>query len=133
MGSAKDTEDTHFEPAEILPENSVLTFEEYIDMQQAIGEGTRYRILYYLTTRGEASPKELKEGLDLRDNTLHHHLNKLVDVGLVQKRARNEANSKGLFTYYRASPFGEVILDHSVKKLMEMEEDFREMYVLRNH
>ena len=128
MATAKDDEDTHLEPAEILPENSVLTFEEYMDMQQAIGQGTRYRLLHYLTTRGDASPKELKEALNLPGNTLHHHLNKLVDVGLVQKRARNEANSEGLFTYYRASPFGEVILEHGVKKLMRMEEEFQEMY-----
>ena len=128
MASAKDDEYTYLEPAEMLAENSVLTFEEYMDMQQAIGEGTRYRILHYLTTRGDASPKELKEALDLRGNTLHHHLNKLVDVGLVQKRGRKKANSEGLFTYYRASPFGEVILEQGVKKLMRMEEDFQEMY-----
>ena len=126
MTSPNDSEDAYREPAEILPENSVLSFEEYMDMQQAIGEKTRYRILHYLTTCGDASPTELKEVLDLRGNTLHHHLNKLVDVGLVQKRARNEANSEGLFTYYRASPFGEEILEHGIKELMEMEEELQE-------
>jgi ArsR family transcriptional regulator len=128
METAKDEEELSPDPAEILPEVSVLSFKEYIDMQRAVGEETRYRLLHYLTTCGDASPKELKQALDLRRNTLHHHLNKLVDVGLVQKRARNEANSDGLFTYYRASAFGEVILEHGVKELMQMEEDFREMY-----
>lgn len=128
MATAKDDEEYPLDPAEMLSEDSILTFEEYIDMQRAIGEENRYRLLHYLTTCEEASPKELKTALDIPGNTLHHHLNTLVDVGLVQKRARNEADSEGLFTYYRASPFGEMILEHGVKKLMRMEADFREMY-----
>ncbi len=128
MATAKDDEKYPLDPAKMLSEDSILTFEEYIDMQRAIGEETRYRLLHYLTTCEDASPKELKTALDLPGNSLHHHLNKLVDVGLVQKRARNEADSDGLFTYYRASPFGEIILEHGVNELMRMEEDFREMY-----
>lgn len=127
MATTND-DDNPFDPAEMLSEDSILSFEEYMDMQRAIGEPTRYRLLYYLTTHGDASPKELKQALNIPGNSLHHHLNKLVDVGLVQKRARNEANSDGLFTYYRASAFGEVILEHGVNELMQMEEDFREMY-----
>jgi len=128
MATAKDDEEYPVDPEKMLSEDSILTFEEYIDMQRAIGEETRYRLLHYLTTCEDASPKELKTALDLPGNSLHHHLNKLVDVGLVQKRARNEADSDGLFTYYRASPFGEMILEHGVTELMQMEEDFREMY-----
>ncbi len=128
MATAKGDKEYPLDPAEMLPEDSILSFEEYIDMQRAIGEGTRYRLLHYLTNCGDASPKELKTALDIPGNTLHHHLNKLVDVGLVQKRARNEADSDGLFTYYRASPFGKLILENGVKELMRMEGNFREMY-----
>jgi ArsR family transcriptional regulator len=128
MATTEDDEEYPLDPADMLSEDSILSFEEYMDMQRAIGEGTRYRLLHYLTTRDDASPKELKTTLDLPGNTLHHHLNKLIDVGLVQKRARNEADSDGLFTYYRASPFGESILEHGVTELMRMEDDFREMY-----
>jgi len=128
MATTKDDDEYPPDPAEMLSEDSILSFKEYIDMQRAIGEETRYRLLHYLTTCEDASPKEFKAALDLPGNRLHHHLNKLVDVGLVQKRARNEADSDGLFTYYRASPFGEIILEHGVNELMRMEDDFREMY-----
>ncbi|MDZ7730828.1 MAG: hypothetical protein U5K37_07900 [Natrialbaceae archaeon] len=70
----------------------------------------------------------MREGLDLAGNTLHHHLNKLVDVGLVQKRARKEADSEGLFTYYRVSGLGRAILEHGVGELLEMEHEYRDMY-----
>ena len=99
-----------------------------MDLQRAIGEGTRYRLLHYLKTRGDASPKELKAALDLPGNTLHHHLNKLVAVGPVEKRAHNKTDSDGLFTYYRASLFGKMILEHGIEELMRMEDDSREMY-----
>ena len=97
-------------------------------MQRAIGEETRYRLLHYLTKCRDVTPKELKTSLNIPGNTLHHHLNTLVDVGLVQKRARNETDSNSLSTYYRASPFGKMILEKGVTEIMEMEDDHREMY-----
>lgn len=127
MEAAEDEEHPP-DPIDMLSETSVLSFEEYMDMQRTLGEGTRYRLLYYLKHCGDASPKELKKELDLSGDTIDYHLSKLVDVGLVQKRAHNQADSDGLFTYYRASPFGKVILEHGVTELMRLEEDFREMY-----
>jgi predicted ArsR family transcriptional regulator len=112
----------------MLPEDSILSFKEYIDMQRAIGQGTRYRLLHYLTTCGDASAKELKKALNLKRNTLHYHLNKLVDVGLVQKRTRNKPASTGLYTYYRASSFGKMILEKGVTEMIQMEDNFREIY-----
>lgn len=128
MATTRNEEETPVDAADMLPEDSVLTFEEYMDMQRALGEANRYRILHYLKNHGDKSPKELKAALDLSGNTLHHHLNTLIDVGLVQKRARNEADSDGLFTYYGASGFGKAILEHGVEELMRLEAEYREMY-----
>lgn len=116
------------DPASLLPEDSVLSFEEYMAMQRAIGQTTRFRILHYLNAEGNTSPKELKAALDLAGNSLHHHLNTLVDVGLVEKRARSEADTNGLFTYYRSTAFGQAILEHGVEELLRREADYLEMY-----
>lgn len=116
------------DPRTLLPEESVLSFEEYMAMQRAIGQETRFRILHYLTASGDTSPTELQSALDLASNSLHHHLNTLVDVGLVEKRARSEADNNGLFTYYRASPFGCAILEHGVEELLRAETEYAEMY-----
>jgi len=90
-------------PADLLPDDSVLTLDEYLAMHAAVGHRTRYEILYRLVHSGEMSPKELEEAIDIDDSTLHYHLNKLVDVGLVEKRQRTDKGQDGLYTYYRAT------------------------------
>jgi predicted transcriptional regulator len=74
------------------------------------------------------SPKELEEAIDIDDSTLHYHLNKLVDVGLVEKRQRTERGQDGLYTYYRATVFGEVTLTEGVDELIRGEQEFEAMY-----
>jgi len=116
------------EPADLLPERSVLTFEEYIAMQRAIGNETRFRALYRLKRDGAMSAKELREALDLPSNTLHHHLDTLVDVGVVENRKRKEPTSEGLYSYYRATALGEALLDHGVEELLRREREFLDAY-----
>jgi len=116
------------DPADLLPEESILSLEEYLDMHAAVGHRTRYEILYRLVHSGEMSPKELEDALDIDDSTLHYHLNKLVDVGLVEKRQRTERGQDGLYTYYRATVFGGVTLTDGVDELIRGEQAFGDMY-----
>ena len=116
------------DPADLLPEDSVLTLDEYLAMHAAVGHRTRYEILYRLVHSGDMSPKELEDTLDIDDSTLHYHLNKLVDVGLVEKRQRTERGQDGLYTYYRATVFGEVTLTEGVDELIRGEHEFEGMY-----
>ena len=114
--------------ADLLPEDGVLTLEEYLDMQRAIGNETRFRILHVLKERGDMSASDLKEVLGLEANNLHYHLDRLVDVGLVQNRKRKTADRDGLFSYYRATALGNGILEYGVEELMRREHDFLERY-----
>ena len=116
------------DPADLLPEESILSLDEYLDMHAAVGHRTRYEILYRLVHSGEMSPKELEDALDIDDSTLHYHLNKLVDVGLIEKRQRTERGQDGLYTYYRATVFGEGTLTDGVDELIRGERAFEEMY-----
>ncbi|QOS11503.1 ArsR family transcription regulator [Haloferax gibbonsii] len=116
------------DPAELLPPTSVLTLDEYLDMQAALGDRTRFTLLYRLVHFGERSPKSLAEALDVQANTLHYHLNKLVDAGLVEKRKRSQADDEGLFSYYRATSLGSDILEHGVEELIRRERDYRDAY-----
>jgi len=115
-------------PEPLLPEESVLTLEEYLDMQRAIGNEIRYRILRTLKHNGDLSANELKEALGVEGNTLHYHLDTLVDVGLVQNRKRKDSDSDGLYSYYRASALGEAILEYGVEELMRREHEFLDAY-----
>lgn len=122
--SAADGDDL----AGLLPEHSLLSLEEYLDMQRAIGNETRFRILNLLTEEGAHSAKELEEGLDLPSNTLHYHLDALIDVGLVENRKRKHPDAGGLHSFYRATSLGEGILTHGVRELMREEWDLLEAY-----
>ncbi|MBX0325830.1 helix-turn-helix domain-containing protein [Halomicroarcula sp. F13] len=111
-----------------LPPDSFLDLEEYLEMQKAISDPARYRIVVYLTDHDEVTPSELYEqvGMGLDKSTIHYHLDKLVDVGLVEKRARNDGN--GIHCYYRITTFGKTILEHGVRELIRREWETRGAY-----
>lgn len=121
-------DDSPDDPDDLLPETSVLSLDEYLDMQAAIGNRTRFEIVYRLSRTDEMSPTELDAVMDIDDSTLHYHLNELRDVGLVEKRVRTERNSDGLDTYYRVTILGDTILEHGVETLLRREWDFIEAY-----
>ncbi|MFC5133782.1 MULTISPECIES: winged helix-turn-helix domain-containing protein [Haloferacaceae] len=112
----------------LLPEHSLLSLEEYLAMQRAIGNETRFRILDLLVEEGAQGAAELRATLDIESNTLHYHLDELVDVGLVENRKRTEPSSNGLYSYYRATSLGEGILEHGVRELMREEWELLEDY-----
>ena len=116
------------DPEDLLPEESVLSLDEYLAMHAAVGHRTRYEILYRLVHSGEMSPTELDDALEIDDSTLHYHLNELVDVGLVEKRKRTERGQDGLYTYYRATVFGDVTLTDGVDAMISGERAFEGMY-----
>ncbi|WP_246998440.1 ArsR/SmtB family transcription factor [Halosolutus gelatinilyticus] len=112
----------------LLPEHSVLSFEEYLAMQRSIGNETRFRVLNALVEEGPQSASELRDRLGVRSNTLHYHLDELVDVGLVENRKRKDPDADGLYSYYRATSLGEGILEHGIRELMRREWDSLEEY-----
>jgi DNA-binding transcriptional ArsR family regulator len=115
-------------PDDLLPEDAVLDLEDYLDMHAAIGQPIRYRILYRLVHVGEATPTELEREIDVTDSNLHYHLNELLDVGLVEKRASTERGSDGTTVYYRPTVFGNVTLTDGVDELIRGEGTFEELY-----
>jgi len=116
------------EEPELLPEHSLLSLEEYLDMQRAIGNETRFRVLDLLVEEGAHSAAELGRALDVESNTLHYHLDRLVDVGLVENRKRKQPSSDGLYSYYRATSLGAGILEHGVRELIREEWDLLDAY-----
>ncbi|WP_336325530.1 ArsR/SmtB family transcription factor [Halovenus sp. HT40] len=116
------------DPEELLPDDSILSLDEYLDMHAAVGHRSRYEILYRLVHNGEMSPTELDAVVDIDDSTLHYHLNTLVDAGLVEKRKRTDRDQDGLDTYYRATIFGTVTLTEGVDELIRGEHEFESMY-----
>jgi len=57
------------DPEELLPEESVLSLDEYLAMHAAVGHRTRYEILYRLVHGGDMSPKELEGVIGIDDDS----------------------------------------------------------------
>lgn len=115
-------------PERLLPDDGVLDRSEYLAMQRAIGDETRFRILRTLASNGDLHATQLRESLDLASNNLHYHLDRLVDIGLVQNRKRSSPDRDGLSSYHRISSLGEAMLEHGVEELTRREREFRKRY-----
>lgn len=111
-----------------LPPDSVLSLEEYLAMQRAVGQETRYRALAELLREGELSASELAERLETPSNRLHYHLDELESAGLVANRKRRERGADGLYSYYTATALGEAVMTHGVAELIREERELLERY-----
>lgn len=128
---ARSESDSHDEgptPEQILPEPSLLDLQDYLDMQSALGNEIRFRILYSLKHEGNKSAKELRTELGIAGNTLHYHLDELMDVGLVENRMRNEPEEDGVYSYYRVSAMGKALLEEGIEELIERDWESLERY-----
>ncbi len=123
-----DSKDLPADPADLLPDDSILSLDEYLDMHAAVGHRPRYEILYRLVYNGEMSPTELKEEMDIDDRTLDQSLNRLIDAGLIEKRCCTDCERDELYVYYRATVFGEVTLTEGINELIKGEQGFGVMY-----
>src|SRR6056297_3032271 len=124
----RDSSAEVYQPEPPLPEDSGLTLEEYLAMQQAISHMTRFRILRTLVANDELSTADLKTAVDVESHNFHYHLDELGDVGLVDKRQRRTADSQGFYTYYRPTAMGRGILEYGVEELMRREREFNDAY-----
>ena len=115
-------------PPRILPEESVLELEDYLAMQTALADETQFRLLYALTEEGRADSSELAELLDVDEDCVQSSLEELVAVGLAQNWIRNEPDTDGVYSSYRASSLGEGLLEDGIGELLDGEWDARDRY-----
>lgn len=118
-----ESETRHYVPPE-LPDDSVLSLPEYLDMFDAISHELRYRLLRTLLDAEKLSAQQLRERVDAPSNKLHYHLDKLEETGLVANRKRNEHDSEGLYSYYVPTSLGEMVMQ-GVGNLLEAEHERR--------
>lgn len=128
MAESNGTVDDPGEADGLLPEHSLLSLDQYLEMQRSIGNETRFRILDQLVQKGPQSAAQLRDALGIESNTLHYHLDQLVEVGLVANRKRSEPDADGLHSYYRVTALGEGIFTHGVRELMREEWELLEIY-----
>lgn len=109
------------------PENGVLTRRDASDMAASLGHHIRYRIVEYLLEHESASYQELEETV-ADGKQIHHHVNRLVDDRLVQRRKRRERDSDGLYSYYTVTSFGRLLMEDGFNALFEAERNVADQY-----
>ncbi|WP_424014682.1 ArsR/SmtB family transcription factor [Halorubrum xinjiangense] len=84
--------------------NDALDLDREAERLKAMGEPTRFTLLYLLSQEGQTGSGELADALDRRQNDLYHHLNTLEDAGLVGKYR------DGKTRIYELSPLAEAFV-----------------------
>ncbi|MBX0325130.1 helix-turn-helix domain-containing protein [Halomicroarcula sp. F13] len=115
------------EPENVLPENSVLTLEAYLEMLAVLSTRSQFELVRYLIQHGEMSKSTLQTAFDTEADALESHLQALTDVGLVETRAKNR--TEGALAYsYRATMFAEVLFEEGIEELLQRETDSEDSY-----
>lgn len=78
-----------------------LDLDREVERLRAMGDPTRFTLLYLLAEEGNVESGALADSLDRHQNDLYHHLNVLEEAGLVGK-FRNGRNR-----VYELSPLAE--------------------------
>lgn len=82
----------------------VLDLDRETSRLKAMGEPTRFTVLYLLAEEGQLESGELASLLDRRQNDLYHHLDTLEEAGLVGKFREGSAR------VYELSPLAEAVV-----------------------
>jgi len=93
-----------------LPEDSLFTLEEYLDMYRVAASEPAYQILRALSEEGRLSASELSMLLDREGNELHYHLRKLKRLALVRNRRDPNTGTEETYSYYTLTDLGHTVL-----------------------
>lgn len=113
---------TNYFPHHGLPEQSILSIDEYVSMLEALGKRERYEILTLLL-QGKRSIDELAQSLGKSKENIESHLDALTEVGLVSHRYRRESGADELYSYYEATSLGEAVISRGIGQLIREERE----------
>ncbi|GAA0284313.1 helix-turn-helix domain-containing protein [Halobacterium noricense] len=102
-----------------LPEDSILTREEYLEMYDVASGEPAFSILTALSEVERLSTGELADLLDREGNDLHYHLRKLKRTGLVRNRRDPNTGTEQPYSYYTLTDLGHTVLTYGLKTGIE--------------
>lgn len=98
-----------------LPEDSLFSIEEYLDMYRVASAEPAFQILHALDDEETLSAKELAEILNRDANNLHYYLRKLKRSALIRNRRDPNTGTKETYSYYELTELGHVVLSEGLK------------------
>lgn len=129
-GDGDDREEFPFDVD--LPEDSLFTLEDYLEMYKTASSKPAFAILQALSEEGKLSASELEMLLDREDNNLHYYLRKLKRSALVRNRRDPNTGTEETYSYYELTDLGHVVLTEGlatgIEKLAAEEATISEKY-----
>lgn len=113
--------------ADLFDEQALLDLDTYLELFAELAERPRFAILYALSIEGKLSANELGETLGRSENSLHYHLNRLVEASLVENRKRERPNDDELYSYYELTGLGADLID-AATEFIDQEKTALEQY-----
>jgi DNA-binding MarR family transcriptional regulator len=115
-----------------LPEDSLFTLDDYLEMYTVASSKPAFAILMALDEASRLSTSELEDRLDREGNELHHYLRRLKRSALIRNRRDPNTGTETPYSYYELTDLGRVILTEGVKtgvqKLARQEHDIAQQY-----
>jgi DNA-binding MarR family transcriptional regulator len=131
-GDGGKSDDQEFAIDVELPEDSLFTLKEYLEMYETAASQPAFDILTALGEEGRLSASEFEMMLDREGNDLHYHLRKLKCSGLIKNRRDPNTGTKETYSYYELTELAHVILTEGVatgaQKLAAEEATISERY-----
>jgi len=93
-----------------VPEDSLFTIEEYLEMYKVAASEPAFSILCALSEEDKLSASELGIMLGREDNDLHYYLRKLKRSALIRNRRDPNTGTEETYSYYELTDLGHVIL-----------------------
>ncbi|WP_241432766.1 helix-turn-helix domain-containing protein [Natrinema pellirubrum] len=115
-----------------MPEDSLFTLEEYLEMYSVAASEPAFKILTALSEEDRLSESELSKMLDREGNELHYYLRKLKRSALVRNRRDPNTGTEEPYSYYTLTDLSEIVLEYGLKegieKLAKEEADISDTY-----
>ncbi|MFC4989380.1 MarR family transcriptional regulator [Saliphagus infecundisoli] len=102
-----------------LPEDSLFTVEDYLEMYDVASSEPAFRILCTLSEEQRLSASELASALDREGNELHYYLRKLKRSALIANRRDPNTGTEDPYSYYTLTDLGQTVLTHGLKTGIE--------------
>lgn len=90
-----------------------MTEKQFLKIARALADPTRLSLLRAIVEQGEISCGEVAERFPIAQPTVSHHLNVLLNAGLVEMR------KQGQYHLFRACPHALRQFGHSIQQLVE--------------
>lgn len=107
--------DQNSDPGVELPEDSLFSLEEYLDMYRVASSEPAFQILYILDDQEKLSARELAETLDRDANNLYYYLRKLKRSALIRNRRNPNTGTEETYSYYELTDLGHIVLSEGLK------------------